>query len=159
MLALPVATGTGTTSSAIGLAAENGYTDYVAAEVQAHQKVELANLKLQPHQADEIYDQFSHGIEARVPDGVRTKVDPEEYWKDPQTKLMMHRIPRLTDEQFHSPVQVLHQHADVVVAYKVTQITGYRGHELPTDDRFRYGQIYFPTSATEFLPGRKGDLR
>jgi hypothetical protein len=123
MMALPVAMGTGLTSSAIGLAAENGYTNYAAAEVQAQQKAELASLKLQPHKAEEIFDQFSHGIDAHVPDGVRTKVDPEEYWKDPKTKLMMHRIPHLSVEQFNSLVQVLQQHADAVVAYKLTQIT------------------------------------
>jgi transposase InsO family protein len=131
ILALPVAMGTGATSAAVEMAANNGYTNFAAAEVQAQQKEDLARLKLQPHKAEEIFDQFSHGINAHVPDGVRTKVDPEEYWKDPQTKLMMHRLPHLTNDQFQSLVHVLQQHADAVVAYKLTQITGYRGFEPP----------------------------
>jgi hypothetical protein len=49
MFSLPVAMGTGTTRSADGLASDNGFTNYAAAEVQARQQEELAQLKLKPH--------------------------------------------------------------------------------------------------------------
>jgi hypothetical protein len=131
ILAVPAVMGTGATGSAVEFAATNGFTNYAAAEVQAQQREELAQLKLRPHQANELYEQFSHGINAHVPDGVRTKVDPKEYWKDPVTKLTLHKLPHLTDEQFNSLVNVLREHHKEAVAYTLTQITGYRGREPP----------------------------
>jgi hypothetical protein len=62
---------------------------------------------------------------------VRTKVDPAEYWKDPLTKLTLHRLPHLADEEFQKLVDVTQKHADAVVAYSLTQITGYVGREPP----------------------------
>jgi hypothetical protein len=41
--------GAGATNSAVSLAANAGFTNYVAAEVQARQREELAQMKLQPH--------------------------------------------------------------------------------------------------------------
>jgi site-specific DNA-cytosine methylase len=131
ILAIPAVMGTGATGSAVEFAATNGFTNYAAAEVQAQQREELAQMKLRPHQANELYEQFSHGINAHVPDGVRTKVDPKEYWKDPVTKLTLHKLPHLTDEQFNSLVNVLREHHKEAVAYTLTQITGYRGREPP----------------------------
>jgi hypothetical protein len=131
LLALPVAMGVGPTNSAVGIAANSGFINYAAAEVQAQQKEDLARLKLQPHQAEEIQEQFAHGINAHVPDGVQVKVNPEEYWKDPVTKLTMHRLPHLEEEQFQSLVRVLQEHHKDVVAYTLTQITGYVGREPP----------------------------
>jgi hypothetical protein len=83
LLALPVAMGAGATNTAVNLAAEAGFTNFAAAEVQAQQRAELAQMKQQPHDPTSLAKQFSHGIDAHVPDGVRTKVDPAEYWKDP----------------------------------------------------------------------------
>jgi hypothetical protein len=93
LLALPVAMGAGATNSAVSLAADAGFTNYAAAEVQARQREELAQMKLQPHDPNALAKQFSHGIDAHVPDGVRTKVDPAEYWKDPETKLTLAQAP------------------------------------------------------------------
>jgi hypothetical protein len=44
---------------------------------------------------DALADKFSHGINAYLPDGVKFKVDPSEYWKDPETKLTHHKLAEL----------------------------------------------------------------
>jgi site-specific DNA-cytosine methylase len=131
MLTLPVALGTGGTSAAVGLGAANGFVNYQAAEIQAQQKAELAQIKMQPYDAEALAKQFAHSIESHLPDGVRTKPDPSEYWKDPETKLTLHKLPHLKDEQFHELVKVVRKHADGVVAYTLQQITGYKGNEPP----------------------------
>jgi site-specific DNA-cytosine methylase len=129
MLVLPVALGAGGTGAAVGLGAANGFVNYQAAEVQAQQKAELAQLKLQPYDADALAQRFAHSIESHLPDGVRTKPDPSEYWKDPVTKLTLHKLPHLSEVQFQELVKVVRKHADGVVAYTLQQITGYTGSE------------------------------
>jgi site-specific DNA-cytosine methylase len=131
MLTLPAAVGAGGTGTAVGLGATSGFVNYQAAEVQAQQKAELAQLKMQPYDPDALAKRFAHSIESHLPDGVRSKPDPSEYWKDPETKLTLHKLPHLTDEQFHELVKVTRKHADGVVAYTLQQITGYQGHEPP----------------------------
>jgi hypothetical protein len=86
---------------------------------------------MQPYDADALAERFAHSIESHLPDGVRTKPDPSEYWKDPVTKLTLHRLPHLPPEKFEELVQVVRKHADGVVAYTLQQITGYKGSESP----------------------------
>jgi hypothetical protein len=125
MLTLPVTLGAGGTDAATSLGAVNGFVNYQAAEVQAQQKAELANIKMQPYDADALAQRFAHSIESHLPDGVRTKPDPSEYWKDPVTKLTLHRLPHVPPEKFEELVQVVRKHADGVVAYTLQQITWY----------------------------------
>jgi hypothetical protein len=131
MLAIPVALGTGATGSAVEVTAGVGFINYQAAEVQAQQRAELARIKMQPFDGEALTDKFSHSINSHLPDGIKSKPDPTEYWKDPETKLTLHRLPHLTQEQFDQMVNVTRKHADGVVAYTLLQITGYNGNEPP----------------------------
>jgi hypothetical protein len=57
---------------------------------------------MQPYDADALAQRFAHSIESHLPDGVRTKPDPSEYWKDPETKLTLHKLPHLRRSSFTS---------------------------------------------------------
>jgi hypothetical protein len=70
-----------------------------------------------PHDPDTLADKFSHGINAYLPDGVKFKVDPSEYWKDPETKLTHHKLAGLSEEQMQKMLDVTREHASEVVAY------------------------------------------
>jgi hypothetical protein len=128
---LPLAVGMKPSESSTQLATVNGYLNYSATEVQAQQRAELDRLKAMPHDPDALADKFSHGINAYLPDGVKFKVDPSEYWKDPETKLTHHKLAELSEEQLQKMLDVTREHASEVVAYTLNQITGYEGREPP----------------------------
>jgi hypothetical protein len=82
-----------------------------------------------------------------------------EYWKDPETKLTLHKLPHLTDEQFHELVKVTRKHADGVVAYTLQQHNGVPGSRTPVGYRTRYQQTNIPTPKAELLLRRVRHLR
>ena len=153
------------TGAAIQSAAVTGTVNYNAAEVQAQQRQALSEIRLRPHNAPELADQFGHGINAHLPDGHVTKPDPKEYWKDPETKLTLHRLPHVSDEQFQKLVEVTRKHADAVVAYSLDQITGYKGAEsdfsieLDTDKAiFQAARKNFSVAEKQIMDEKCDDL-
>lgn len=108
-----------------------GVIDFANPANLASAKAELDHAKSLPFTPSEIVAQFAHSIDSHLPHGSRTAPATSEYWVDPETKLVHHRLPHLTDHQFQQLVQVTRQYADSVVAYTLEQVTGYTGDASP----------------------------
>ena len=107
------------------------HVNFLDPQVQAAAKADLDALRAAPFDPQQLTEQFAHGIDAHLPHGVKSVVDTSEYWTDPETQLVHHRLPELSKEQFMQMVQVTRQYASKVVAYNMEQITGYTGDEPP----------------------------
>jgi hypothetical protein len=105
--------------------------NYLAADNAARFQAELAALKQQPYEGEKLARQYDHGINTHLPHGESGNVNPGRYEKDPVSKLSIDRVPGVTDEQFESMRSMLQAIAPDVVAYDMSQITGYRAKSLP----------------------------
>jgi transposase InsO family protein len=105
--------------------------NYLAADNAARFQAELAALKQLPYEGEKLARQYDHGINTHLPHGESGNVNPGRYEKDPVSKLSIDRVPGVTDEQFESMRSMLQAIAPDVVAYDMSQITGYRGQEPP----------------------------
>lgn len=94
-------------------------------------KAELLEHRAQPYNAQALAQQFAHGIDLMLPHGSKSAPDSTQYWVDPQTQLVHHRLPELSDAEFMQLVQVTREHAEGTVAYNMDQITGYNGDAPP----------------------------
>ena len=103
--------------------------NYADPVVQAAALADLAELKAAPFDPHAMAERFEHGINSHLPHGVKHVVDKSEYWTDPVTQLVHHRLPELTEAQFAQLVAVTREHASDVTAYSLDQITGYTGDE------------------------------
>ena len=97
---------------------------------------QLSILQQLPYNPDSIAKQFSHDINSWLPDGAKSSIDSDEYWQDPETQLMHHKLPAavVSDAQFQKLVDVTRKHAlsdKSCVAYSLDDITGYSGLEKP----------------------------
>ena len=108
-----------------------GQVDYADPQVQAAAKADLDKLRALPFDPHEMARRFDHGINSHLPHGVKNVVDKSEYWTDPLTHLVHHRLPELTEQQFQQLVSVTRKYAQDVTAYSLDQITGYSGDEEP----------------------------
>ena len=125
-----------------------GEVTFMSAENMARAKEELEKLKAQPHDSGRLAQQFSHDINSHLPDGIQSSADPSRYEKDDDSKLVMDRVPGVTDDQFNSMRSMLRGLAPDVVAYTLDDITGYNGTEPPME-------IPLDTTAPIFCPPRR----
>jgi len=132
--------------AALGSAAT--LVDYGAKEAQQQALTELEEIKAGPYQPRRLAQQFAHGINSHMPDGITTSTDSSRYVKDEQCGLVMDRVPGVTDAQFEQLRQALRQRAPSTVAYSLDQITGYTGVEPPM-------RIDLNTTARIFCPPRR----
>jgi hypothetical protein len=105
--------------------------NYLAADNAARFQAELAALKQLPYEGEKLARQYDHGIDTHLPHGETGHVNPGRYEKCPVSKLSIDRVPGVTPEQFEAMRSMLEAIAPVVVAYDMSQITGYRGQEPP----------------------------
>jgi RNase H-like domain found in reverse transcriptase/Reverse transcriptase (RNA-dependent DNA polymerase)/Integrase zinc binding domain/PHD-finger/Integrase core domain/C-5 cytosine-specific DNA methylase len=129
-MAVP-ATTVGTASGPDVLLHQAGAVDFSDAAVQAAAKAELEEVRSKPFDASQLAAQFSHGIDSVLPHGSKAAPSSAEYWTDPETQLLHHRLPELTEEQFMQLVGVTRKYASSTVAYNLDQITGYSGEAPP----------------------------
>ena len=61
-----------------------------------------------------------------LPHGQRSAPATEEHWTDPDTRLVHHRVPFLSDAQFQMLVDVT-RHASTAVAYSLEVVACYAG--------------------------------
>ena len=94
-------------------------------------KAELDVLKRQPFNPCMLAQQFAHGIDSMLPHGQRSAPATDEYWVDPVTKLVHHRLPHLSDAQFQQMVAVTREYASTTVAYSLAEVSGYTGEAPP----------------------------
>ena len=146
---LPAVAGAPTVQQLQALAAVNGVVNFSAAEVQAQQKAQLQALRELPHDAPALAAKFHHGLNAQLPHGVSSKTNPDELWKDPETGLLHHRIPGLSEPEFQQLVAVCREHAEGAVAYSLERISGYTGTLEPPMT------IELNTTARIFQPPRR----
>ena len=66
------------------------HIDFAKPENQIAAKAELDHLKSQPFAPKQLAGQFAHGIDSMLPHGQRTTPATDEYWVDPDTKLVHH---------------------------------------------------------------------
>ena len=125
-----------------------GLVNYQAAEVQLQEKENLSQLRAQPYNPQALANQFSHGINSHLPDGVATKVAAERYVKDEECKLLFDRVPGVTHEQQAKLVKLLREKAPKCVAYTLDDISGYSGVEPPM-------QITLTTTQKIITPPRR----
>ena len=69
-------------------------------EFMAQAQEDLARAKLEPFDGGRIADQFSHGINSHLPEGVSTSVDPSRYYTDEDCHLVIDQIPGVSAPQF-----------------------------------------------------------
>ena len=122
-----------------------GELNYLAAEVKEQQLKQLQELREAPYDPGALTDQFSHGINSHLPMNVPTTVDPTRYYKDPESRLVIDRVPGVTQEQLQMLTDLLRRMAPKTVAYEMQQITGYEGKESPM-------QISLDTNRSDFCP-------
>ena len=108
-----------------------GLINFQDPATQASAVAELQELRSQPFNADALASQFAHGIDEHLPHGQRHAPASSEYWTDPETKLVHHRLPHLSDAQFQQLVAVTRQYAATTTAYTLEQVTGYTGEAPP----------------------------
>ena len=126
VLAVPEqAPGVGPASAVVGA------VDYAEPAQREAAKAELEQLRQQPFNPRQLARQFAHGIDSMLPHGQRTAPATDEYWTDPVTKLVHHRLPHLTEQQFQGLVDVTRQFAGTAVAYSLSEVTGYTGEAPP----------------------------
>ena len=125
-----------------------GEINYLAADVKEHQTRLLQELRDAPYDPGELAARFSHGMNAHLPASIPTRVDPDRYYKDPESKLVIDRVPGVTPDQLQTLVELLRRMAPQTVAYDMKQITGYIGKEPPM-------QISLDTTARIFAPARR----
>ena len=148
-LVVPVVTTPQVWTTAKQMAASAGQVDYLSSEVREQQQRRLEELRAQPYDPAALAGQFAHNMNAHLPASVATKVDPARYYKDPVCKLVIDRVPGVTDQQFQVMVDLLRELAPDAVAYEMSQLTGYRnGVEPPM-------QIPLDTTARIFAPARR----
>jgi transposase InsO family protein len=129
-----------------------GLVNYMAAETQQAERQKLELLRQQPHNPSQITQQFSHSIDSFMPDGVRTSVDPAHRWTDPETGLLHHKLPTVTETQFQKLVDVTRHYATDTVAYTLEQITGYVGVEAPMTIELNTTDRIFQPARRNFSP-------
>ena len=131
---------------------EAAHVNYMSAEQHQEQLLRLQEIKGLPHNPRALARQFSHGINAHLPQGVATKVDPSRYVKDDECHLVMDRVPGVTEDQLNAMTAVLRRMAPSTVAYDTAQIgDGYQGGpggEPPM-------QIPLNTTQRIFAPARR----
>ena len=125
-----------------------GVVNYQAAEVQSQERTNLEKLRQLPYNPQELAEQFKHGINSHLPDGVATKVSAERYTKDEVSGLIVDHIPGVTEEQQTQLLKLLRERAPACVAYTLDDIEGYEGAEPPM-------QITLNTTQKIIIPPRR----
>ena len=135
-------------TSAKGLTQSLGETAFMSAEYMERAQAQLQEDKARAYDGPRVSMQFSHGIRSHLPEGVTSDIDPERYIKDSQCHLVMDRVPGVTDAQLDSMRDMLRVMAPDVIAYKMEQITGYKGKEPAM-------ALNLLTTAPIFTPARR----
>ena len=148
LVALPTAAAGQPMGAAHNVVQSAGSVNYMAANTQQSERARLEWLRRQPHNPEHLRKQFAHDMDAYIPDGVRTSVPPEDHWLDPETELVHHRLPHVSEEDFHKLVSVTRAYATDTVAYTLDQITGYEGSEPAME-------IDLSVTNRIFLPARR----
>ncbi len=125
-----------------------GEAAFMSAEHVARAKQDLEHAKSQPYSGSDEALRFSHSINAHLPEGKTSSIDPKRYVKDDKCGLVMDRVPGVSDEQLGQMRDMLREYAPHTVAYNMEQITGYRGVEPPME-------IPLTTTAPIFCPARR----
>ena len=135
-------------TSAKGLTQTLGETAFMSAEYMERAQAQLQEDKARAYDGPRVSMQFSHGIRSHLPEGVTSDINPDRYIKDSQCHLVMDRVPGVTDEQLNSMRDMLRTMAPDVIAYKMEQITGYKGNEPDM-------ALNLLTTAPIFTPARR----
>ena len=156
LAALPTAAATQPSGLAQHVVQSASYVNYMAADTQQRERERLEWLKQQPHEPERLRQQFAHGLDAFLPEGVRTSVPASDSWVDPQTQLIHHRLPHVTSDEFQKLVDVTREYANDTVAYTLDQITGYEGAEPPMEIELTTSSRIFQPARRNFSPAELG---
>jgi hypothetical protein len=148
MIVMPAMAGPTALQATQHVTSSVGMVNYQAAEVQLQEREMLDRLRQLPYNPRELAEQFKHGINAHLPDGVATKVSADRYTKDEVCGLIIDHIPGVSEEQHAQLLKMLREKAPSCVAYSLDDLEGYQGAEPPL-------QVVLDTTQKIIMPPRR----